>query len=357
MAYSGQLRSNEIFSAIYNMIISQQVEAKNIASTFSELVDEARVDGSLLGDTKLYYATDVLKSAAWGNDSEATNLLALHRPAAPNCQAIVLDKFRQIALTVDSYLSKRAFADEGAFASFNSVLLGWMKETKRIYDATTYNAFIGTDVSTSTIHEVSVDESEYPSLGQGIGEVMADLIIDLKDISRSYNELGYLRSYAPESLEIVWNSKYVNQVKKIDLPALFNQEEIKSVIDMGKVLPARFFGTVNTVSKTTADSSTRSLVEQDVTYSGTTYHLFAGDAVPVGASLVDSGAITVPSYQVDADIIAKVFVKGSVPYMSAFEVGTSFFNPKSLTENHYLTFGHNTLVHLADKPMITVKRV
>ncbi len=356
MAYSGQLRSNEIFSALFNMIISQKVEADNISSMFSELVNEARTDGSLFGDTKLFYATDVLKSTPFGNDAEATNLLALHRPPAPNCQEIVLDVFRQISLTVDNYLSKRAWADEGAFSSFTSVMQGWISKTKEIYDATTYNAFIGTDVSSSTVNTITVDEDEYPSLGQGIGEVIADLIVNLKDATRDYNDLGYLRSYSPESLQVVWNSKYVNQIKYIDLPALYAGEEIKKVISMGKILPARFFGVVNTVSKTTADSKTRSLIEQDVTVSSTVYHLFAGDLVPSGATLVDGGKIVVPSYQEDDSIICKVFTKGAVPYMSAFEVGTSFFNAKSLTENHYLTFGHNTLKHLADRPMITVKK-
>lgn len=105
--FSGQLRTNEIFSALYNMIISQQVFADNLGS-HQTLVDKARVDGGLYGDTKLYYATDALKSVAWGNDAEAANLLALHRPDAPECQAIHLDQFRQISLTVDNYLSKRA---------------------------------------------------------------------------------------------------------------------------------------------------------------------------------------------------------------------------------------------------------
>ena len=60
--FTGTLRHNEIFSAIYNMIISQQVFADNIAGTNSKLVDEAKVDGTLYGDTKLYYATDCLQS-------------------------------------------------------------------------------------------------------------------------------------------------------------------------------------------------------------------------------------------------------------------------------------------------------
>ena len=63
-AFNGTLNSNEIFAALYNMIISQQVFADNLKGTNSSLVDMAKVDGSMYGDTKLYYATDVLKSTA-----------------------------------------------------------------------------------------------------------------------------------------------------------------------------------------------------------------------------------------------------------------------------------------------------
>jgi len=122
--FTGKLNSNAIFSGIYNMIISQQVFADNIKGTHSKLVDAARTDGGLYGDTKLYYATDALKSAPWGKDAEALNLLALHRPESPKCQAITLDQFRQISLTVDNYLTKQAWATESAFSEFNSVMLG-----------------------------------------------------------------------------------------------------------------------------------------------------------------------------------------------------------------------------------------
>ena len=46
--FTGTLNSNEIFSAIYNMIISQQVFSDNIKGTASSLVDRARVDGTLM---------------------------------------------------------------------------------------------------------------------------------------------------------------------------------------------------------------------------------------------------------------------------------------------------------------------
>ena len=120
------LNPNEIFASLANMIISQEVFADNLGK-HQTLVDKARVDGSLYGDKKLYYATDVLESHAWGADAEASNLLALDRPQDPEVQAITLDVFRQIRLTVDNYLTKQAWSSEGAFSSFNSVMLGWMR--------------------------------------------------------------------------------------------------------------------------------------------------------------------------------------------------------------------------------------
>ena len=78
--YAGKLNANEIFASVFNMIISQQVFADNIKDTKSSLVDAARVDGSMYGDTKLYYATDVLRSYALCGDAEASNLLATDRP-------------------------------------------------------------------------------------------------------------------------------------------------------------------------------------------------------------------------------------------------------------------------------------
>ena len=94
-----------------------------------------------------------------------------------------------------------------------------------------------------------------------------------------------------------------------------------------------------------ADANTRSLVEQ--TISGV--HYFAGDKIATGVTAPEG-----TSYQEDNSIVCKIVTK-LPPYMSAFEVGTSFFNPKSLTENHYLTFGHNTIEYLKAYPMVTVK--
>ena len=78
--FTGQLNSNEIMSALYNMIISQQTQANNLGGLEDGLLSMCRVDGSLYGDSKLYYDTDVLRSFPWTNDAETSNLLQTHRP-------------------------------------------------------------------------------------------------------------------------------------------------------------------------------------------------------------------------------------------------------------------------------------
>ena len=341
--FNGTLRSNEIFSALYNMIISQEVFADNIKG--SDLVDQARVDGGLYGDTKLYYSTDALASAAWGNDAEAANLLDIARPEAPKCQAIVLDTFRQISLTVDNYLSKRAWADEGSFSSFNSVMLGWIRDTKKVYDGTTYNCYVGTAEGQAEKSLVQITLAEGDNEAQVIANTLADVITEMTDYNRDFNDYKQLRRYSEDEIKIIFNAKKINKIKNIDLPVIFDNAGLKATFSK-EVLPAKYFGTVNTGSKV-ADADTRSLIEQ--TISGK--HYFAGDKIDLGVTAPEG-----TSYQEDGSIVCKIVTK-LPPYMSAFEVGTSFFNPKSLTENHYLTFGHNTIEYLKAYPMVTVKLV
>ena len=341
--FNGTLRSNEIFSALYNMIISQEVFADNIKG--SDLVDQARVDGGLYGDTKLYYSTDALASAEWGNDAEAANLLDIARPDAPKCQAIVLDTFRQISLTVDNYLSKRAWADEGSFSSFNSVMLGWIRDTKKVYDGTTYNCYVGTAEGQAEKSLVQVTVAEGDNEAQVIANALADVITEMTDYNRDFNDYKQLRRYSEDEIKIIFNAKKINKIKNIDLPVIFDNAGLKATFSK-EVLPAKYFGTVNAEQKV-ADANTRSLIEQ--TISGK--HYFAGDKIDLGVT-----APAKTSYQEDGSIVCKIVTK-LPPYMSAFEVGTSFFNPKSLTENHYLTFGHNTIEYLKAYPMVTVKLV
>jgi hypothetical protein len=287
------------------------------------------------------------------NDQEASQLLSLDRPSDPEVQAITIDEFRQIRLTVDNYLSKQAWADEGTFSSFNSIMLGWMSDTKKIYDATLYNAFIGTAASEVETQSIDIDlatataglngREKTEAEAKEIARVLADLFVEMKDVSRDFNDYGFLRSYAEDEIKVIWNAKWVNKIRKVDLPTIFHQEGLIGKFEQEQ-LPARYFGEVE-LEGGTSDGTVRTLVEMDAADGS---HLFPADIIPEGTTYKAGEA-----YTEDANIVCKVVVK-LPPYMSAFEVGTSFYNPRSLTENHYLTFGHNTLEYLKAYPMITV---
>lgn len=372
-AFTGQLNSNEIFAALYNMIISQQVFADNIYETKSTLADMSRVDGSLYGDTKLYYSTDVLKSFEWTGDAEAQNLLKLHRPEAPECQAITIDTFRMIPITVDNYLTKRAWSTEGAFAQFNSQMLGWMRDTKRVYDATLFNSFVGTTSSavggqnkTITLPAEPDGVDDYNTeaynrlVAQAIATEMANLMVDLEDVSRDYNDYGNLRSFNVDDLVFVWNAEQVNRIKKLDMPTIFHKEGLVDKF-AEHTLPARYFGNVNTSAGTTGATNitVRSLIEKDynsVEPNQSGYdakkHIFPGDLLPANTAYEAK-----ETYTEDQSIVCKIYHKDSIPFLTAFETGTEFFNPRSLTETHYLIWGYNGLEYLKNYPFVTVKAV
>ena len=363
--FTGTLNSNAIFASLFNMIISQEVFADNIKGTFSKLVDMARTDGTLYGDQKLFYATDCLESVDWLNDAEAGNLLELHRPEAPKAQAVVMDKFRQIRLTVDDYLTKQAWMGEGSFSSFTGVMLGWMRDTKRIYDSKLYNTFIGTQTTDIGKQEQTLSIAANENFGTAVAEKLANVLVELQDADRSYNDYGYMRSYDEADFVVVFPAGVYNAIKKVDLPTIFHIEGLLGEFEQ-IVLPDYYFGEpvgTSGTSTTSSDNTTvRSLIE--TTYEvgpeadprakrakdGNWYvHVFPGDLLPNDTVFNQNEA-----YYEAQNIAFKVMHRRAVPYMSAFEVGTSFFNPRSLTTNHYLTFGHNTLTRLSDKPFVTI---
>lgn len=352
--FTGTLNPNHIFSAIYNMIISQHVFADNIEGTYGDLADMCRVDGTMLGDTKLYYSLDILQTVPWVQDSQdALNVLATHRPENPSVQAITLDQFRQIRVTTDNYRTKQAWMTADAFTSFNSIILGMVRETKRVYDSTLINTFIGTTETAVGEQTKTIQAVQGQNDALTMAEALADDLVNLKDITRDYNDYAYLRSSAEKDLVVIWNSKHFNTLKKIDMPTIFHTEGLLNEFTQ-KVLPARYFGTVVGSNHSTNFSvpntdEYRALVERDITLSdGTTQHVFPGDLLPSG-SLIPEDEV----YKVDSTITYKIMHKKSVPFMSGFEVSTSFFNPKNLSENTYLTFGYNTLEYLAQYPFCT----
>lgn len=358
--FTGTLNTNKIYAAIFNMIISQRVFGDNIKGTNARYMEEAREDGTLYGDTKLYYACDILKSRDWLNDAEAPKLLELERPQAPKCQSITMDVFRIIKVTLDSYLSKQAWSTEGAFSEFNSVVESMLSDTKRVYDSTLFNTFIGTHETNVGKQEINITLPKAPAASateqeveaynrvsaQTIAKKLADIFDELEDPNRDYNDYGFMRSYDMSDFKVIWNSEYLNKITKLDLPTIFHKDIYDGLIS--DKLPAKYFGTINASTGTTqaTNKTVRSLIETDYG----SVHVFPGELLPGNVAYQAN-----TTYTEDGTIACKIYKKGAVPFMSAFTVATSFFNPQSLTDTRMLIFGHNTLEQLHNYPFITVK--
>lgn len=359
--WDGRLNPNEVYSDLYNVILRHVVFTDNIDDTKASLLEQSRVDGGLYGDTILYTSFDIQNTYEWQGDAEAANLLDVNRNTSEITQEVRLDKFRQINLTTDQYLSKRAWADATAFGQFNSALLQNIQDTRRVFDSRYFNTFIGTNETDIGLQSLEITlqaegEAETPEQtearnridAQTIAMFMANLMVDVEDTTRSYNDYQYLRSYNSNNLIAVWNSEYVNKITRLDTPTIYNRNSALADKFGEYTLPARYFGKVLTSSGTTTSTNLtiRTLVERkinEVTY-------FPGDLLPASTSYEANEA-----YEQDDTIAFKIMDKRSVPYMTGFSTSTEFFNPRALNENHYLTWGYNKLAHLHNLPFITVR--
>ena len=363
--FTGKLRTNDIFGALFNMIIGQYFTNDKFVTGY-DLVNQHKVDGTLFGDTKNYYSVDVLPTEEWNDWSEAANLLAVKKPDAPYEQSIFISHTRMAWITTSKYLEKQAWMSEGVFGEFISNITAQVGNAKKNFESKLFNAFIGTDKSTKETCNISLTlptkgtETNNRLRAQTIAQTLADLAVEMKDSTRDYNEIGYLRAYDMGSLEFIVNGKYANEITKIDLPTLFHTDGL-SEITTKNILPAKYFGTVITKDGTTAANNTtvRSLLEMDYTVDDKKYHVLPGDLLPNNcaykAKVTDGrGNVDNAVYTQDDKVICKIIDKNSVPFMDSFEVGTNFYNPRSLTENHYLIWGYSDLEHLQDYPFITI---
>ena len=336
-----------------------------------------RTQGSMFGDTALFYDQDVLSSRPWLGDAEASNLLQTERPDDPECQAITLDQFRIVKTTLDDYLSKRAWSTEDAFLTFNSIVRGMVSDTKRLHEVTMINSYLGRVKGNAARSLVEIPLSDITAVGeeknrleaQTIAQYIADLLVDMKDYSRDFNDYEFMRAYTEDQLMVIWNSKYVNKINKLDLPTIFNKAGLMDKFEQ-HILPARYF-TEETTSANVASVTGLSVVGNAVTigsdYNGPAIHTyvegkfvdaskgnkmfnkFPGDKLPVGATfnIGEAGFA-------DEDVICKVITKDTIKYLAAFETATEFYNPQALLVNQMLIWGFSKPDRLLGQPCVTV---
>lgn len=368
--FTGGLLPNKVFATLFNQIISLQTFSTGI-SDLGGIYSSRKVDGTLYGDTKLYVSTDALKSYDWdGTDGPGSyNLLTVHKPPAPHVDAIRIDIFRQIPLTVDEYLTKQAWTGQDTFSEFHGIILSWLNKTKEVYEHTKYTTDIVLSAEEKATTLINIDLTTLPTgitgydalkyKAQEMYRLIEDAIDELKEPSRKYNDLGFLRNYTIDDFDIVVPLGVLSNVRKHDIPFLYNADEKPRF----KQVHWKYFGDVNDTGGTTvADNTTiRSLIEKDYGAGVNMVHVFPGDLLPNSTDYLADETYTAtfteaqkPSFEENFPIL--LIHKEDFPIMSAFSVGTSFFNARRLDINHYLTFGHNNVfnAHLQERALLKI---
>ena len=370
-AFNGQLNSNEIYSVLFNVRILFQKLAPQAVHR-DEVISLVEKAVGMYGDSGILQGMDIQGTYDFGMDAEASSLLAINRNKSQKVERFVIDQWRQTDVTNDVYISKRAFLDEGAFSAFNGYLVGTLSKAMDAFETGWVKSGIGTYVSpvdACTI-EVSMPAADGTEATErlraaAIKKAILDLKVDMKDNQRKYNGYGFYASYDFDDFTAAWNSNYINEINALALYSTFNPEFIKEATD-GRVWTPKWFGNVYTSGNTTNalnNTTSYSLIEQNSDgttnlvltaeqVAGGVYRIFPGDLLPNGFTYKANEA-----YRKDDKVICKIFAPEYIYYMTGYEQGESFYNPRSATTNHYLRKGFSPVQVSKFRPFITLKEV
>lgn len=369
-AFDGTLNSNEIYNALFNLrILFQKLAPQTVKrDEIVSLLDKAV---GMYGDTGVVQGMDIQGTYEFGMDAEAPKLLAINRNKTQKIEKFVIDEWRQTDVTNDAYISKRAFLDEGAFALFNGYIVGTLAKAMDAYESGKVKSSIGTYSSPVAACEISVEmpaadgtEATERLRAAALKKAIMDLEDDMKDNQRKYNGYGFYASYDWNDFTPVFNSKYINEINAQALYNAFNEEFLKQANNIRKWTP-KWFGTVLDTAGTTdatnhniyslveinSDESTNFPLTDAQLVSGV-YRIFPGDILPGSFDYAANEA-----YVREDKVIGKIFAPEYVYYMTGYEQGESFYNPRSATTNHYLRKGFSKVQVSKFRPFITLKEV
>ena len=339
----------------------------------------------------------MLYSRIW--DKADTNVLATENKGMYTQQYISVDSFRQIGLTVDQFLTKRAWMDAGKYDEFRTVILKQISDTKQVYEDTLVDTFVGVHVSKADAANITVTmptdadaEKQNRLRAMEVFKTIGDTFNSLADYNRSFNENNYLKRFSEGDCMLVFSDKYANEFRYVDTPTVFHKEDL---LAKGKILNRKYFGSPIDSEVTTADGNTHRAVENmlitisassgeyKAPASGTNavVQVFPGDLLPKGTPLTTGEATynanvavfftglggsnmgkaftasvctKANAYVEDNKIICKIIHKDAVKYLSSITTQTEFINGKNHTQNMYLTWGYSYPAALKGYPFITV---
>lgn len=377
--HAQRLNANSMYSGLFNLIRLVGVLGAKLQIDDSN-ASRYKMEGGRYEDTLYWVSCDVLSSRVF--DPTDTNVLQPEQKVTPNYFTITVDQVRQIGLYIPTYfLSSQAFQSAGYFDEFTSLAQSMIQKTRKLYDQRLVDTYLGTTETSvgKQTQTVTLTGTDAQADTLTIAEKVSNILFDMDDTTRDYNDRGYMSAFKKDNLDLLWNTRYYSTMMKVGLPVTFNKD---GVLESGRTLHARYFGTPITTSNystysastpaagkpidsdngtyvpgsNNANGTLRALAEQDITVSGTTTHVFPGDELPAGAVVYASSEVKIPCYIEDASVICKFVGKDAVKYVSSIETETEFVNGKNHSRNMWLTFMYANPSRLPEETFTTLKK-
>lgn len=366
--FNRKMNVNSIYAGLTNLV--QFFKLFDFDITGNEIVDKVRVDGTLLGDTKIYRSFDVDGTYPFVQTG-ASNLLAEAWVTNISEQSITLDQQRQTVIMTAELMEKQAWDTEGSFSTFTTLLLDIINKNKKLFEVGYVLTFLATMTPTATI---TVDMSDLVEpktaveleafnriYSQRAATAISDFFYEARDNRRDLNGYGYIRSYDMNKASLVWNYKEVNKLK-FDTSNMFHRDGVLDKFLKGTVVTDNYISKPSNIisADVTVAEANKYVSLVEVNSDGTDklpvakgeYRIYPGNFLPVGFEAKKGEA-----YTVDTDAVGYIFFPEALPFMTGYVRNTNFTDASKLRSKDFLTWGYNTLEYLNEFPFVKVVKV
>ena len=127
-----------------------------------------------------------------------------------------------------------------------------------------------------------------------IARGIADLFAEMSDYNRDFNDYGFFRSYSKDQIKVIWNKKYLNEIKKVDLPTIFHKDGLIDKFEedsineryFGHIVSSADIGSGKVIGADGAYDSSKGTLRAVREFDYNNVHYFPGDALATSGTFV-----------------------------------------------------------------------
>lgn len=245
------LNQNEFLANLSNLIVETRINRTVDGRRINDLIDSALVDATPYGDGRMHITVDTLTVNEY---SETSSILTNRKPTVDE-QVISTTDRKFVAVTLNRWLMKGAFANEYSLAEAIGAIEEMLQKTKDIYMykkiVSAYEGWVPTlETQTQTIAIADTSALTGAELVEGnkanaltIYEAIKRLSLAMQTPSRKYNDLGFEEMYNADDLVFIVNGKYESLINTYAIASLLNSDKLDNIklYDKSIIIPQEQF--------------------------------------------------------------------------------------------------------------------